>query len=124
MTIFEATLASEIMGNSAVASIAGDRIYPLRLPANPTLPAATYRLISSPRVLTQQGAKMTRPRYRWDCWALVYDDAVALAVAIAKASGTSFNGWVDEEMDHQEEETGLFRRRLETLAWTDAEEAT
>jgi len=119
------TTESEMWGlvtsDPTVQALVGDRIYPGRLPTDPTLPAVTYRLISSPRIQTQTGPAFAQPRYRWDCWSLVYDEAVAVAIAIAIASG-GFKAWVDDEGDHPEEATGLFRRRLETRAFTKPEE--
>lgn len=121
MTIYEVAQVQAIMGNAEVEALVGDRIYPEVLPGNPSLPAVTYQLISSPRNMTQQGASAVRPRYRWNCFALTYDEAVAVATTIAKASN-SFAGWVDNESDNHESDTGLFRRRIETLAWADPPE--
>jgi hypothetical protein len=124
MTLREATIIQGLLVNTEVAALVGDRIYPGALPGNPTLPAVTYQLVSSPRGMTQSGASWTRPRYRWNCFALTYDEAVTVSIAVARAAGPTFNGWVDDESDHRETNTGLFRRRLETLAYFDAPEAT
>jgi len=124
MTMFEAVAMSALLSDPEVTSLVGDRIYPGVLPSNPELPAVTYILVSSPRVLTQdQGAVLARPRYRWNCFALTYDEAISVSIAIARAARSGFNGWVDDESDHRETNTGLFRRRLETLGWIDAPEA-
>jgi len=122
MTIFEATQLSDIMGNSGFTALVDDRVYPGSLPTDPVIPAVTYELISSPRSQTQQGAKLTRPRYRWNCWGNTYDESIAVAQALMKA--LAGNGrWIDDEGDHRESTTGLFRRRIESLKWIDAPEA-
>jgi hypothetical protein len=123
MTIFEATQMSVLMGNLEVTSLVGDRLFPEALPENPVLPAITYQLISSPRVMTQQGPSLAKPRYRWSCWATTYDEAVAAAIAVIRALRTEgINAWADEESDRREPNTGLFRRMVETLSWTTPEE--
>lgn len=121
MTLYEATQLSTLLGSTDVTDIVGDRIYPSALPSNPTLPAVTYTLISSPRDVTQTGSGLTRPRYRWDCWAETYDTAVALAIVVIQALGAG--RWVADEADHREPLTGLFRRRVDILGWINSPEA-
>jgi hypothetical protein len=118
-----ATIYAAISGNADVAALVGDRIYPGALPPDPVLPAVTYVLVSSPRVQTQTGPALANPRYRWNCFATEYDVAEAVAIAIAKAAKEGFNGWVEDESDRRETNTGLFRRRLETKQWITAPEA-
>jgi hypothetical protein len=117
MTLQEVIQVELLLGDTDVAALVGDRIYPGVLPAHPILPAVTYQLISSPRDQTQSGPAFVRPRFRWNCFALTYDESVEVAIAVARAS-RAFHAWVDAEADQHELDTGLFRRRLETLAWS------
>jgi hypothetical protein len=121
MTLQEETQLNIILADPVVQGLVGDRIYPAVLPAHPVLPAVSYSLISSPRDMTQQGPALVRPRYRWNCWATTYDVSIEVAIAIAKAS-RGFHAWIDSEGDAHETDTGLFRRRLETLAWSNPPE--
>lgn len=120
MTIYEVTQAQTVLGNPDVAALIGDRLWPVRLPTEPVMPCVTYLLISSPRETTQTSPGPARPRYRWDCWAKTYDEAVAVAIAVMKSLGQG--RWVADEADHAEQLTGLFRRRVETMGWIDAPE--
>lgn len=118
---YEAEMFTTLLATPDVVAIVGNRIYPGVLPSVPTLPALTYQLISAPRNMTQEGPSGMRPRYRWNCFAYTYDETTALAKAVALAL-KPFRVWIDQEDDHHEQLTGLFRRRLETLSWTDAPE--
>lgn len=118
---YEAGLWTILREDPTLSELVSDRIYPLALPTDPTLPAITYRLVSSPRGMVQTGPSYIRPRYIWYCWGLTYDDAIAVATAIARLT-TAFKGWVHNESDEYEHLTGMFCRQVETLAFADPPE--
>lgn len=65
---------------SELAGLVGARVYPLKLPQKPTLPAITYQRISGPHVHSHSGISgLARPRYQFTCWAEKYADAKATA---------------------------------------------
>jgi hypothetical protein len=59
--------------------VGGTRIYPLRLPQNPTLPAIVLTLIIDVREAHLRGAgSIAGDQYQIDSWASAYDPSVAL----------------------------------------------
>lgn len=88
MTI-NAGLRAFLGADSAISAIIGampnTRVYPVRLPQNPTLPAITYFRVSGQRVHASSGALgLSGPRMQIDCWATKYEDAHALAELVRK----------------------------------------
>ncbi|SRR6266704_2469271 len=71
--------------NSSVAALAGDRVYPLRIPLNVALPAVTYAQEESSVDRTQEGLKITQPRFKLECWGTTFDDSQALGDAVVAA---------------------------------------
>jgi len=75
------------------SSFSGYRIYPYKLPQNPTLPAITYTLIYGESLQSHSGSSGLRfPRYQVDAWTTLadgYDSAKALQEQIRLA----LQGW-------------------------------
>lgn len=66
------------------------RVYPLRLPDSPTLPALTYGKVSAAPEYAHDGpAGLTSERWQFSCWALTY----AAARAIANEVKTHLSGY-------------------------------
>ena len=76
----EAALASYIKLVEEITAIIGTgdsaRIYPLALPQNPTYPAVTYQVISSPR---HHDLDIAYPRIQYTAFARTYGQAKELA---------------------------------------------
>lgn len=83
-------LRAILAGAAGVAAIIGaapnTRFYPVQLPQEPTLPAASYQIVSEDRPhSSQQGPlKLVAARVQVDTWALTQSDAYALAEEIRK----------------------------------------
>lgn len=89
---FETELVARLEADSGVDAIAGDRIYPDRLPDPPTLPALVWQQISGPRLYHLGGAAgRSEPRYQVDCWAATKAQAKALSAAV-RSSLSGFSG--------------------------------
>lgn len=72
-----------LANNAAVAAIVGDRIYPIKLPQDPTLPAITYQLITPDSMIAHDGMSGTGiKRYQITGFALSPDEVVDLIEAI------------------------------------------
>jgi hypothetical protein len=102
------------------------RLWPGKLRQRPTLPAATFQMISRPRnEMTHDGVSGLRsPRVQWSCWGKTYDDAHDLAEAVASeldgvtivlAGSRIACSSVVDELDDYEKETGLSRVIVDTL---------
>lgn len=85
--IVEAGLRLLILGDATVATLLGDRAYPVVLPQAPTLPAVTYQRIGGGiRVGSHAGdSGLTQARIQLDCWASSYLAAKELAAAVRRA---------------------------------------
>lgn len=91
MTVYE-PIRARLLASGAIAAIVGTRVYPLRLPAKPTLPAIVVTRISGVRATHLHGqASLARPRIQVDCWAQKSDDASALG-ALCRQQLDSYSG--------------------------------
>lgn len=93
MAILVFELRTQMINTPAINALVGTRIYPNVLPANPTMPAMTYRTISAPRGYAHssrslQGATVTE-RVQLSCWGASYSTAKQLAATVR----TSFSGY-------------------------------
>lgn len=105
-------------------SVVGDRIYPLRLPEPPTLPAITVQRISAPYPFpTQNDPGPQNPRIRLTGWGDTYEDAQTVGNAIKAALfgdvGPGTGHTLESDQDDDDPGTGLMRRRLEYLFYAD-----
>ncbi len=79
----ESELVTRLEDDAGVGAVAGNRIYPINLPQNPTLPAVTYQRITGPRLRHLTGASgRGDARIQIDCWAVTYGAGKSLAAAI------------------------------------------
>lgn len=68
MSIYKA-LRAFLLADAPLAAVLGTRIYPIKLPQNPTFPAVTIQQISGFRYGHLRGpASLARPRYQIDAW--------------------------------------------------------
>lgn len=117
-------LYSHLSGNGGVAAVVGNRIYPLVLPQEGTLPAVRYQLISREELHVRPPAPLlvTR-RYQVDGFAQSYATVKTLETALRTAL-YGFNKQVDacilttfiESMrDEDDPEVGIFRTSMDVL---------
>lgn len=115
-----------------VDAMVADRIYPRRLPAEPTFPALVYQLINQPRDYAHDGpSKLARPTVQVSCWGGGGDSAVADAERLAdrvRAALDGFSGRLGggmivgglmliDERDDQEPDTGWVRKIQDWRTW-------
>ena len=95
--------------------------YPVSLPANPTLPSASYRFISQMPERYQGGNTMTKRRLQVDCWAHTYTAACTLADSVKAALDlkvTTFKLITAENVSDLSDPTvGIYHRMLEFFVW-------
>lgn len=83
--MIESNLVDLLRADATVTSIAADRIYPVLLPDESTLPAITYQVIATtPLYALDERINLTRYRIQIDAWAKwpSYAQAKSLAEAI------------------------------------------
>ncbi len=117
----ETAVRAALLADPAVAALVGSRIYPMRLPQNPALPAVVFQRISAPPDgLTIDGRAGRVPiRLQLSLWAQTYDGARALMAAVdarldgysgSNGDGTALRLVALKNMsDDYEPETGLYR---------------
>ena len=103
-----------------------DRIYPLLLPQEPTLPAVVFHRISTPRLHELENSLLPQGRFQFDCWAETFQRAKAVQEQVRLAldlySGpmgeyTVEVAIVEDERDDYEPETGRWRSMVEAVIW-------
>lgn len=115
MSVEQAVIA-QLVADADVAALVGTRVYQLKLPEQPTLPAVRVQLIDEPLSYHQRGVNgLRRARVQTDAYAWEYDTAHPepyatandLADAIDHAlSGQSFS---DAESPNTVQVSGCFR---------------
>lgn len=84
--MIEDSLYAIFRANTALVTIAGDRIYPDKLPQKPTLPAVVYTNVGSSPVAQHNGpASLEKTRIQIDAFARTSRDARLLIDAVRQA---------------------------------------
>jgi len=78
----EQCVSDYLEGSTGIGDLIGNRIYPIKLPQNPTLPAMTYRVISG---MEHHDIDVAYPRFQFNCWGESYSAARGLADATKQA---------------------------------------
>jgi len=79
----ESELRTRLAADGTISGLVSTRIYPLKLPQNPTYPAIVFRRISGPRLRHITGASGRGDgRIQIDSWATTYTGAQTLAAAV------------------------------------------
>jgi hypothetical protein len=118
----ESDLVAALEADTALRALVGRRIYPLRLPQKPTLPAVVYRRIDTPTDYSHDGPGPSQPRFQFDCWAETLAAGIAVAAALRTALATlnsvgTRNVMISDELDLSEPDTGYYRREVDALIW-------
>lgn len=119
MASLEEALWAGCSGASAINDLIGLRLYPLKLPQNPTYPAAIYQRISNLGLLAHDGpAQLDTARFQFDFFGRSYSQARAVATAF-RTYLEGYHGLMGEirisvivfenEIDAWGEEAGVFR---------------
>ena len=78
----EQCISHYLEASTGIHDLIADRIYPVKMPQNPTLPALTYRVISG---MEHHNIDVAYPRFQFNCWGESYSDAKALSVEVKEA---------------------------------------
>jgi hypothetical protein len=127
--MIESELRTYLLAQSGIAALIGTRVYPMKLPQSPTLPAITYQRVSGSRVQSLTGPSgMAHPRIQVDCWAASYDGAKALAAEVQDdldgyrgTMGTTRVGGVIVygDRDWYEPDVDIYRVTIDITIWHD-----
>lgn len=105
----------------------GQRVYPQRLPQQPTLPAMTYLMVSDPIEHTHSGpSSLGHPRFQLDCWGSTYLEAkhCARQIMALMSAYVGMMGDVEvnaslplEARDNEDPETGRHWVSIDVVIW-------
>ena len=123
MAKVEEALHSRMKGFAGLTALVGTRIYPLKLPQDPTYPAVTFAKVSGPRERAM-GADpgVVRSRHQVDSWSEDYDEAKSVSeqvrLALQRFNGTEASVvihdiYLDNELDLFEPATDTYRTMLD-----------
>jgi hypothetical protein len=127
MTIEEA-LYSYLSTYAGLVALIGTRIYQVRLPQTPTLPAVTYMRVSAPRLQAFDGTAKTTARFQLSAWATSYAGAKAVAAQLVAAldsysgtmggvGGVPCDCTVINDVDLVDPETGWYQVATDFEVW-------
>ena len=127
MADLETVLYTRLANYAGLTALVSTRVYPLRLPQNPTLPAVTFQRITGSRehgMTADHG--MAHPTLQVDSWGETYASARAVAVQVR----TALSRWSDattdpvvldvfasDERDMDEADVKLFRVSQDYQIW-------
>jgi len=107
-------LRNKLLEHTALYDLVKERIYVLKLPQNPELPAITFFRVSNPR---HHDLDISYPRFQFDSWASTYVVARNIANEIRKALQREKGIWNGikviqgvylNEMEFYEDSTEIF----------------
>lgn len=87
MSTIEEALVTRLAAVSAVTTLVGSRVYPLRAPEGVAQPFLVYQRVAAPPRETAFGTDpgIARPRFQLVAWATSYATAKAVATAVRQA---------------------------------------
>lgn len=128
MPALEQALFTYLSDDPGIASLVGDRIYPVRLPEGCVLPAVAWQRISARRLYTHDSfddtAAFVQARVQFSCWATTALEAIrigeALLLALSGYGGDMAgeligSSMADLELDDYEPQHKLYRRIVDFL---------
>lgn len=109
----------EIAIVAALTSAFSGRVYPQRLPDQPTYPAMTYAVVGGGPLSTLCGrTNLNNFRYRFDIYAETQAQLLTLRDALVNAMDSfSFRSVHAMELDGYEPEVNVMRRTLDYSIW-------
>lgn len=126
-------LWSYLVGYGALAALVGTRVYALRLPQHPTLPAVRYQVVSRRPVHIKTGVNLplVALRVQFDVIGASYASVDGVAIVLKTAlyaytntGPTVFRVMIESEQDVDEaERNGQVRRVIDAMVWCHEEES-
>lgn len=115
----EAELVTYLEDHTGLNGLVAERIYPLRLPKNYTVPAIVFQRVGTSRTVCYDGpSQIANARFQFDIWARTYAEVkeivAQLVTALLGFVGTmgETRVWVTDEpmeLDGYEPDTKLYR---------------
>lgn len=124
----EQAIKRELMADSGVTDLIGERLYYVRAPQDVVKPYVVFFKVSGLREYSHDGAsELAQPRFQFSCFATIYYEAKQIAEAI-RAAIEAFSGTMGgesgveigscfcmNESDMYEDDTKLFHVAIDYL---------
>jgi len=130
MAVLEEGIAAFLIADVDIHAVVEDRIYPMKMPQNVTLPCLTYQRISTPRIVTHDSSgatgDLTSPRFQFDAWAETQKAAKAISDVLrgvlhgktgAMGGVTIRAALADNEAPEFDPDSELYRSRSDYIIW-------
>jgi hypothetical protein len=127
MATIEDFIHNILTNTAGIAAIAGTRVYRIKMPDNPTLPAITYHTITGEHIESRDGfSNLSNPIIGIDCWARTAKAAQDLAYLLRDTligySGTYSDRTIGNVLEWSQEDlydadTDIFHVACSVRAW-------
>lgn len=117
----ESKIYSALTGNTTIFASVSNRIFPMVMPQDTTLPAITYQRLSGGQENDLSGySNLENPHISIMCWATNYDGALDLAEDVHVAmdgAGSAFHSILVNDLDGFDPETEYYVRSMDFSCW-------
>jgi len=118
----EADLVALLRADPTVTTLVANRIWPARMPDNPTLPGIVYTRVSTVENPGLGARSLREARFQIDCWADRYTDTVAVAAAVVGALDYATSASIDRILidatrDLYDDAAMLYRRSVDVMIY-------
>ncbi|MBI5964936.1 MAG: hypothetical protein HY863_15765 [Chloroflexi bacterium] len=123
--MIETSIVTYLTTHAPLVAMQETRVWPDRLPQDPTVPATVFFSVSDPTDYSHSGPSAWKEqRFQFDCWANNPLEAIELKNRTRRAfsgykgmMGTTeiYAAFVENARTMDDDETGLYRRVLEVL---------
>ena len=111
IALLESKIYSLLIADTTIAAKLSQRVYPLIMPQNPTLPAVTYQRIASQPVYSLSGyANLDNAKILINSWGTGYEVVKELAADVHSAMDRagSFKAILTNDLDGYDEDVKLY----------------
>lgn len=121
----EGQIVTTVVSDATLAALIDTRIYPVKLPATPTLPAMTYQLVSDDPEPIQDGPGMTTTRWRFRIWTKRYGELRPISDALhalfdARHVSPFRSSFADGMFEDYDTKSDRYWRIVDVLGWQPA----
>jgi hypothetical protein len=111
------TIESDIF--DSLKTLTSNRVYPLVMPQNATMPAIVYtRIANNPQNVLEGGATLDQIRFQVDTYAITFFAARLLAAQVRSAmENAGFKATLQTEQDFFEVEVNYYRVSQDYYVW-------
>ena len=116
----ESDIVTRLEAYAGLTSLVSTRIYPVKFPQNPTLPAIIYTRIDTQVDTTFENLEVENPRIEFDIIANSYSDItnIVAQLRLAMSGATTFQSiWITDNDLNFDPDQDYYRRTVEFSVW-------